>query len=153
MERRSRMPPPDAAATPSRARATVRGAREHLTEHVRVPLHRDGYALALNSAFTAATGLLYWILAAQRYSAHAVGINSALISSMLFLAGIASLNLPNILVRFLPVAGDRTTRVVAWSYGVSALIAGIAAVVFVLGVGAWAPPLHFLKSDPWIRTA
>jgi O-antigen/teichoic acid export membrane protein len=121
--------------------------RRQLVEHFRIPLHRDGYALALNSAFTAATGLLYWILAAKTYSPHAVGLNSALISSMMFLAGIASLNLPSILVRFLPESGDRTRRRVTWSYVAAATLAVCAAAVFIVGVGAWAPRLSFLHSD------
>jgi O-antigen/teichoic acid export membrane protein len=121
--------------------------RGRLIDHVRLPLHRDAYALALNSAFTAAAGLLYWIVAAKTYPDHAVGVNSALISAMTFLSGIASLNLPNILVRFLPESGDRTRQRVSWSYGVSAALAAGAAVVFVVGVGAWTPRLNFLRSD------
>ena len=130
-----------------RSPVATRRLRRQLLEHVRVPLHRDGYALALNSAFTAATGLLYWILAAKTYSAHAVGLNSALISSMMFLAGVASLNLPNILVRFLPESGHRIRRRVTWSYVVASTVAVCAAVVFIVGVGAWAPRLSFLHSD------
>jgi O-antigen/teichoic acid export membrane protein len=118
-----------------------------LLEHMRLPLHRDGYALALNSAFTAVTGLLYWMVAVKTYSAHAVGINSALISSMMFLAGISSLNLTNILVRFLPECGPRTARIVACSYLLAVSVAAGAAVVFLVGVGAWAPRLGFLRSD------
>src|SRR6185436_20176043 len=72
--------------------------RERLVEHVRMPLYRDGYALAANSAFTAVAGLVYWVVAARRYGAHDVGVNAALISSMMFLAGIAGLNLTNVVV-------------------------------------------------------
>lgn len=125
----------------------IREVGDRLRAHLRVPLHRDGYALGLNSAFTAATGLLYWMLAAHTYSPHSVGINSALISSMMFLAGIASLNLPNVLVRFLPHSGSRVRRRVIWSYGVSLLLAACAAVAFIIGVGAWAPRLSFLRAE------
>src|SRR5204862_8326738 len=96
--------------------------------HVRVPLHRDAYALVANSGFTAATGMLYWILAAKAFSAHAVGLNSALISSMMFLAGVAGLNLSNVVVRFLPEAGRRTGRLVARCYAGTAALAAILAV-------------------------
>ncbi|MGZ4237446.1 MAG: hypothetical protein ACXVWT_15325 [Solirubrobacteraceae bacterium] len=134
------------------ARPHAAGVRGRLAEHVRIPLHRDAYALALNSAFTAATGLLYWIVAAKAYSAHAVGLNSALISAMMFLAGVASLNLPNILVRFLPESGDRIRVRVVWAYGISAAVAACAAVVFIVGVGSWSPRLGFLHSDSGLRT-
>jgi O-antigen/teichoic acid export membrane protein len=131
----------------ARSPLPTRRLGHRLLEHVRIPLHRDGYALVVNSAFTAVTGLLYWILAARTYSAYAVGRNSALISSMMFLAGIASLNLPSILVRFLPESGRRTRRRVTWSYAVAASVALGAAAVFLVGVGAWAPRLGFLRSD------
>jgi O-antigen/teichoic acid export membrane protein len=121
--------------------------RARLAEHVRLPLHRDGYALAANSAFTAVAGLVYWIVAARQYSAHDVGINSALISSMMFLAGIAGLNLTNVVVRFLPEAGPRTARLAAISYGVAGSAAVLIALGFVVGVGEWAPALDFLRDD------
>lgn len=120
---------------------------ERLLEHIRQPLHRDGYALAINSAFTAATGLVYWILAAKHYRPYAVGLNSALISSMMFLAGIASLNLPNIVVRFLPESGGRKRHRVALAYLISVTVAIVAAIVFVVGVGGFAPRLAFLHRD------
>jgi O-antigen/teichoic acid export membrane protein len=121
--------------------------RARLLEHVRVPLHRDGYALAANSAFTAAAGLVYWIVAARQYSAHDVGVNAALISSMMFLAGIAGLNLTNVVVRFLPESGRRTARLATISYAVAGCAAVGVALVFVLGAGAWAPSLDFLQDD------
>ncbi|WP_051324521.1 lipopolysaccharide biosynthesis protein [Candidatus Solirubrobacter pratensis] len=121
------------------------GAARRFIEHVRIPLHRDAYALALSSGLTAATGLVYWIVAAYVYSPHAVGVNSALIASMMFLAGISSLNLPNIIVRFLPEAGSRTLRLVASSYAAAALLAAVAATVFLVGVSAFAPKLGFLR--------
>jgi O-antigen/teichoic acid export membrane protein len=132
---------------PPAADSRLRRTAGRLLDHARLPLHRDGYALAANSAFTAAAGLLYWIVAAQAYSAHAVGVNSALISSMMFLAGIAGLNLPNVLVRFLPEAGSRTARLAALSYAAASCAAVVAALVFIVEVGEWAPSLRFLHSD------
>ena len=130
------------ATSPSGGRVLRR-----LVDHVRIPLHRDGYALALNSAFTAVTGLLYWILAANAFSTHAVGLNFALISAMTLLSGIASLNLPNIIVRFLPESGHRALARVVCAYAVTAALAACAAVVFIVGVGSWTPRLGFLGSD------
>src|SRR4051794_33639302 len=132
-----------AALPPTR----VDGVGGRILAHMRTPLHRDGYALVFNSAFTAATGLVYWIVAANQYSAHSVGVNSALISSMMFLAGLASLNLPNFLVRFLPGAGRRTGPMVAAAYALTALVAALAAIVFLAGIQAWAPRLAFLHES------
>jgi O-antigen/teichoic acid export membrane protein len=140
---------PDAVRTfsPAGFGLLLRHLCRQLVDHVRTPLHRDGYALALNSAFTSASGVIYWILATRAYSAHSVGLNAALISSMMFLAGIASVNLPNILVRFLPESGGRTRQHVIWSYGLATTFGLCVAAVFIVGIGAWAPSLRFLDSD------
>lgn len=138
----------DALDSPRRrASLTGHAAHRRVLEHIRTPLHRDGYALALNSGFTAATGLLYWIVAARSYSAQFLGLNSALISSMMFLGGIGSLNLPNIVVRFLPGSGDRTSRRIVAAYCAAAAAALCAAGIFVVGASAWAPRLSFLRSN------
>jgi O-antigen/teichoic acid export membrane protein len=138
-----------APALPRPAAGGGSGAR--LLAHLRTPLHRDGYALVLNSAFTAVTGLVYWIVAANAYTPHAVGVNAALISSMMFLAGLASLNLPNFLVRFLPGAGERTGSMVLRSYAATAAVAALAAIAFLAGIEAWAPRLRFLHDAPGMQ--
>jgi O-antigen/teichoic acid export membrane protein/aminoglycoside phosphotransferase len=145
------MPPAESLGATTLRPAPADGYFRRALAHVRTPLHRDGYALILNSAFTAAAGLVYWIVAANAYSAHSLGVNAALISSMMFLAGLASLNLPNFLVRFLPQAGRRTAPMVAWSYLATGLMAGVAAIVFLAGIEAWAPRLRFLHDAPGMQ--
>jgi O-antigen/teichoic acid export membrane protein len=66
---------------------------------------------------------------------------------MMFLAGLASLNLPNFLVRFLPGAGRRSGPMVAAAYALTALVAALAAIVFLAGIEAWAPRLAFLHES------
>jgi O-antigen/teichoic acid export membrane protein len=66
---------------------------------------------------------------------------------MMFVSGIASLNLPNLLVRFLPEGGSRTQWLIAWSYAVAVMVAAASVAVFLIGVGAWAPRLSFLRSQ------
>jgi O-antigen/teichoic acid export membrane protein len=119
-----------------------------LLEHLRVPLYRDGYALVLNSGLTALLGLVYWLLAAREYTPHAVGVNTAAISAMMFLAGVGQLNLISALLRFVPVLGRLRRRFVATCY-VVAVSAGVGcAAVFLLGLHLWAPALGALGSDP-----
>lgn len=129
-------------------RARARGPRlwAGLLKHVREPLHRDGYALALSSAVTAAVGLCYWIVAARTYSPRLVGLNSALISAMMFVAGAATLNLANVLVRFLPHAGRGSRRFVLGCYAASTVVAVAAAVLFELAVAG--SGLRFLSASP-----
>lgn len=126
----------------------VRGARlAALAAHLRVPLYRDGYALVLNSGLTAVLGVVYWLLAARGYTPHTVGVNAAVISAMMFLAGVAQLNLMSALLRFVPVLGAVRRRFIIACYVVAGFAAAACAAVFLLGLHVWAPALEALGSN------
>ena len=114
---------PDAHAQPG-----GRLSRSSVGAHLRVPLYREGYALVLNSGLVSLFGVLYWLLAAHYYSPHVLGLNSAAISAMMFLAGVSQLNLMSALMRFIPVAGRqhdavRALVVPAFALCVAAVVA------------------------------
>jgi O-antigen/teichoic acid export membrane protein len=118
--------------------------------HVRLPLYRDGYALVLNAGVSAALGVGFWLLAAREYPATVLGIDTAAISAMMFLSGVAQLNLMSTLVRWVPVlAGDRR-RFIGACYLLTALLAAGCAAIFLLGLGLWSPALRGLHRDPAI---
>jgi O-antigen/teichoic acid export membrane protein len=112
-----------------------------------LPLLRNAYALMASSALTAVLGVGYWLLAARRYPAEDVGRGSAAISAMTLLSTVAVLNVPGTLTRYLPRAGRRAGKLVTSAYLLSGTIAGLASLVFLLGVGIWAPGFGFLRSD------
>lgn len=118
--------------------------------HLRSPLYRNGYALVLSSALTSGLGVLYWILAARRYTAEVVGVNSALISTMMFLASVSQLNLPNALNRFIPKAGNSARPLILYAYLISVLIALATSIIFLLGIHLWSPTLGFLRENPLV---
>ncbi|MDX6701023.1 MAG: hypothetical protein QOF26_1249 [Baekduia sp.] len=129
--------------SPVSGRVLHRAVRAQLA----TPLLRDGYALVLNSGLTAAMGIAYWLLAAHAYSAQTVGIDSAAIAAMMFLAGVAQLNLMSATLRFVPVAAAQARRLILSWYAIAAGLAAIAGLVFVVGVPLWAPALGVLR-DP-----
>jgi O-antigen/teichoic acid export membrane protein len=118
-------------------------------EHVRSPLYRNGYALVLSSATTSALGMIYWILAARNYSTEVVGLNSAALSAIMFLSNMSQLNLMSALNRFIPSAGGGTRRLVMYSILISLAVALVASLVFIAGLGIWAPVLAFFGSSPF----
>lgn len=121
--------------------------------HLRTPLYRNAYALTVSTALTSVLGLLFWFLAARLYPADIVGLNSAAIAAMLFLAGVAGLYLDGVLIRFAPRAGRATRKLVGSAYLVSGGVAALASLVFLAGVDVWAPALGFLRADPWLGLA
>jgi O-antigen/teichoic acid export membrane protein len=118
-----------------------------LRAHLRSPMLRSGYALVANEGVTAGLGLVYWLIAARAYSPTVVGLDTAAISAMMFIAGVAQLNLMSALLRFVPVLGANGRRFIAVCYLVSAVAALVCAGVFLLGLGLWAPALHGLTSN------
>ena len=125
-------------------------ALARLITHLRTPLYRNGYALVLSSATTSALGVAYWILAARTYTPDAVGLNAAAIAAMMFLAGVSQLNLMSAALRFIPGAGRATGRFVGYAYLISVSIAAVSSLIFLCGLGTWAPRLGFLGSRPGI---
>jgi O-antigen/teichoic acid export membrane protein len=121
--------------------------------HLRTPLYRNGYALLVNMVGTSVLGFVYWVLAARYYTTQAVGINSATIAAMTFLAGIARLYLEGTLVRFLPRAGQTAPRLIRSAYLVSILAATIVGAIFLLGLNSWAPALGFLRVSPIVAAS
>ncbi len=120
-----------------------------LTRHARDPLFANAYALVANTGVTALLGFAYWVTAARTYAAASVGAAAAAISAMSLLAGLAQFNLEAVMVRFVPVAGRRTRRLVAAVYVFCAAAAAIAAAAFLVGLDLWAPTLGFLRDGGW----
>ncbi|HEY2192764.1 MAG TPA: hypothetical protein VGH76_10760 [Actinomycetospora sp.] len=94
----------------------VRHIPRYVAHTLRTPLLRNGHLLTLSSGLTGAIGLAYWAVTALRYDPASVGRNSAAISMMMLLAGIAQLDLSTAMVRFVPGAGAGTRRMVAYTY-------------------------------------
>lgn len=117
---------------------------------LRDPMLRNGYALVLSASMTQLIGIFYWIAAARSYPAAVVGRNSAAISITLFLAGLAELNLMGTLVRFLPVSGTRSVRLILTVYAASASVAALVGLCFVVLISRIEPQLGFLRSSPFL---
>ena len=108
----------------------------------------DGIALMFSTAATAASGLLFWVVAARTYSTASVGLSSAEINAFTMLAAFAQLNLLATFLRFLASSGNRAVRFLATGYGaivVAALLlgAGYLALGFSSGFLAGAPAWEY----------
>ena len=123
------------------------GGALQVREMLRVPLVRNAYALVGATLVTSGLGVVFWIIAARTYTTADVGTDAALISAMVFLSGLAQLNLASGFNRFVPNAGTATRRLVLLGYATSVTLAAVAATVFVVGVGVWAPRLSVLSHD------
>ena len=113
-------------------------------QQLRSPLVLNGYALVLSSGATSVLGVGYWIAAARLYSEEAVGLSSATLAAMFFLANVSQFNLVHALNRFVPSAGRGTARLILSAYAVSVVMAIVGSAVFLLGLPLFAPSLDAL---------
>lgn len=124
--------------------------RARLREHLSDPLYRTGYYLILGTGVTSLLGVCFWALAARSYSAHVVGLNAAAISAMTLVAEACTLGLSAVLVRYLPVAGRSTRRLVGRSYALTVSLALVFGLLAALTTGVWSPKLGFLGGGGWL---
>jgi len=112
------------------------------------PLRRNALFLMAAGGFTSLFGFFFWLIAARFYSTSQVGLATALISAMSLLAGITKLGLDFGLVRFLPRSQDKPD-IINTCFTLVGVLSILAAIVFILGLGFWAPKLLFIR-DNWI---
>lgn len=118
-----------------------------LLTHMRTPLYRNAYALTFAAATTSGLGMVYWLVAARYYATDVVGLNSAAMAATLLLSGISGLYLDGALIRFVPSAGRTTGRLIAYAYGISAVVTILVTLLFLAGIHVWAPALAFLNTN------
>ena len=132
------------------ARSIVRKPLRAIRGVLADPMLRNGHALIASASVTQFIGVVYWIFAARLYPVAVVGRNSVAISVMLFLAGVAELNLMSTLVRFAPTSGKRTLRLIVSTYLTSVSIGAVIGAIFVFLIPHVEPQLDFLRSGPYV---
>jgi O-antigen/teichoic acid export membrane protein len=124
--------------------------RRWLQEHLSDQLYRTSYFLIIGTGVTSLLGVAFWALAAHAYSARIVGLNAAAISAMTLVSGACSLGLSAVLVRYLPVAGGATRKLVTGTYGLTVTLSLVLGAAVALTSSVWSPRLAFLGGGGWL---
>lgn len=131
----------------------VVGARRRISGVWREPLARTGHVLIVNSVLNAALGVGYWLVAARFYPPGVVGLNSAAISAMMLLAGVAQLNMMSTILRFVPTSGAAAGPLISGAYLIGGVLSGLAAIGFLAGLPLWEPNLAGMLGSGLARGA
>jgi len=127
------------------------GLRTHVFRRwqssLRTSLFRNSLLLIATSVLGYGLSFLFWLAVARAYPASSMGLGATLLSTLLFLSGVATLGLPIGIIRFLPAEPDKVGLINA-SFTVSGLVSLALGLVFLAGLDLWAPALSFLRSDP-----
>jgi O-antigen/teichoic acid export membrane protein len=125
------------------------GIRTGVRAHLASPLYRNAYFLIIGAGAGSLLGFVFWTLAARRYSAESVGLNSVLLSAMMLASGACQLGLNAVLFRYLPGAGRSTRALILRSYALTAALSILVGAGTALMTGLWAPDSSFLHGDVW----
>lgn len=116
----------------------LRRVYSSLRSHLRIPLFANAYALMTNQVVAAGLGFLYWLLAARLYTEDAVGVNSATISTIIYMAALAELSFKSAMTRFVPRAGKDAPRLIGTAFGINLGLAFLVS-LFLITVGKRIP--------------
>lgn len=115
---------------------------------LRDPLRRNSLFLLATHGVIALIGFFFWRIADGRYGTEAVGVATALVSAVLLLHTLGRLGLDIGLIRFLPGETDKA-GMINTSFTIVGLFSAVLALVFIVGVGIWAPVLEFVRDNAW----
>jgi len=114
---------------------------------VRSPLYRNALYIMAASVIGSALGFFFLLIAARNFSDDDVGFAVTLFQTVAFLAALAHLGLGTATIRYLPETEEKTP-LVNTCLTIVGSGAVILSVVFILGIGVWAPSLSFIWQWP-----
>lgn len=123
------------------------GAAGSYSAWVRTPLLRNFFYLFLTSVLGYGLTFLFWLLAARAFPVESIGIGATLVATALILGGLATVGLPQGLIRFLPQE-SRKPAVITGALALTATASFLIGLAFVVGLPIWAPGLLILWNDP-----
>lgn len=120
----------------------------NLIDYFRESLRRNSLFLMGTNIISALIGFVFWLIAARYYSAADVGLATAIVSILPFLATLATLGFDISLVRFLPKAENKA-QIINNCLTVTTVMAIVVAGIYILGLEAWSPKLLFIREN-WL---
>jgi len=128
-------------------RNTIRTAtsRKGLKGLLGTPLYANACYLMADVIVVSLLGFAFWVLVAKLYTPAEVGLASATIAAVIFLARLSGLGFGYGLIRFLPDAGAKSNALINSSFTIAGLTSLVAAVIFLGGLNLWSPALLYIR--------
>jgi O-antigen/teichoic acid export membrane protein len=102
-----------------------------------------------NTAVGSAIGFLFWLAAARAMSPAQVGLGSAYVAAVLFIATLAELGLGTVVIRFAAgMDAAMSRRFINSAMTAVGISTACASLLFALGTPLWSPELYALATSP-----
>lgn len=115
-----------------------------LRRYLKAPLYRNSLFLIANTVFTTGLGFFFWMIVARFYTEYEVGVGSAIISAVYFLALLSMPGLDVAVIRFLPKS-QKPVELINSCLTLSGILALVVGGIFLAGLGLWSPKLIFVR--------
>ncbi len=109
-------------------------------------LYINAYYLMADVVVVSILGFAFWTLVARLYSPAEVGLASATVAAVVFMARLSRLGFGYGLIRFLPDIGNRAGALINSCFTITGLISLVAALIFLSGLNLWSPAISYLHS-------
>jgi len=117
-----------------------------LRQHLKDPLYRNSIFLITNTAVTTGLGFFFWMVVARFYTVYEVGVGSAIISAVYFLALLSTLGLDVAIIRFLPKS-QKPVELINSCLTLNGIMALVIGGIFIAGLSLWSPKLVFVREN------
>lgn len=121
--------------------------KKSLFKYISQPLYRTSLFIMVTQVCIAGFGFVFWILAAKFYTKEAVGVATALISSMSLIIFLSRLGLDQSIIKF---SARNDSTIYSTSIIITTFITIIFGIIFVLGDWIWAPSLQIVNNYLYI---
>ena len=119
-----------------------------LARALRDPVYANGYALVLNSVLASALGFAFWVVAARRFDADALGWGAGVVSAATLAALIGKAGFDAAIIRYGPTARDRVMRkLLLYAMAASVALTGLVGVVILVLAGNGVESLAPLRTQ------
>jgi O-antigen/teichoic acid export membrane protein len=112
--------------------------------HLKDPLYKNSLFILFTMIISGLFGFIFWIIAAKFYSQEDVGLNTALISTVILISLLSYLGLDQSIIRFFP-DGDKL-KILITSTIIITVTTLIFGVIFVAGINIWSPKLAIIQN-------
>lgn len=115
-----------------------------IAKRARDPLYANGVALVANAGLSAGLGFLFWVIAARRFNADALGLGAAVVSAATLAALLGKAGFDAAVIRYAPAHERRgAAKILGYAllgtFGLTALVAAGLLALAALGMPALAP--------------
>ena len=119
---------------------------KELKHHLNDPLFKNSYFLMASTVVGSLLGFIFWMLVARYYTAHDVGLATALISAANLLVVFSLLGFNFGVTRFLPNEKDKQGMINS-CLTITFLFSILLSAIFISGIDIWAPALLFIREN------